>query len=75
MKIIVITPILHAFQQCRSFIKDVIFSYYNAPEILLGVHKLTYAVDIWSLAITWLRILGVELCDPVLDYSSLLFSA
>lgn len=65
MMMIVTTPIPHVFQRCQSFMIDIIFSYYNAPEILLGVRKLTYAVDVWSLAITWLHILGVKLCDPV----------
>lgn len=38
--------------------------YYNAPEIILGIRKLTYAVDVWSFAITWLRIMGIWICEP-----------
>ena len=40
-------------------------SYYNAPEILLGLHRLTYAVDVWSFAVTWLQLVGVEICERV----------
>lgn len=41
-------------------------SYYNAPEILLGLPEITFSVDVWSLALTWLRLLGVQISPSVL---------
>lgn len=41
-------------------------SYYNAPEILLGLPEITCSVDVWSLALTWLRLLGVQISPSVL---------
>ncbi|KAK8825221.1 hypothetical protein WA556_006509 [Blastocystis sp. ATCC 50177/Nand II] len=40
--------------------------YYNAPEILLGLPEITCSVDVWSLALTWLRLLGVQISPSVL---------
>ena len=32
---------------------------FNAPEILLGLKRVSYSADMWSFAVTWLRLLGV----------------
>ena len=39
----------------------IIYSYYNAPEVLLSTETLTFACDVWSFAMTWLRLLGVTI--------------
>ena len=40
-------------------------SYYNAPEILLGLPEISCCVDVWSLALTWLRLLGIQITSSV----------
>ncbi len=38
---------------------------FNAPEILLGLKRVSYSADMWSFAVTWLRLLGVTIDKEV----------
>ena len=54
-------------RRCSHDVVSLIRRYYNAPEILLGLREITYEADVWSFALTWLRLLGIQITTAVIS--------
>jgi len=38
--------------------QEVVTQYYRAPELLLGAHHYSYAIDVWSVGCIFAELLG-----------------
>jgi len=42
----------------KCMTQEVVTQYYRAPELLLGAHHYSYAIDVWSVGCIFAELLG-----------------